>query len=74
MSWINFALTLLEWLFYLLDWISYWRFNLGFWGGGLLALIVANAIPYHPLHWIVAGFVFVAGVVIGYRWQYCRYR
>ncbi|HSI11950.1 MAG TPA: hypothetical protein VK961_07895 [Chthoniobacter sp.] len=64
----------LEFVFYLLDWIDYWRFNLCFLGGLFFAVIVYNAVPYDPLRWIVAGFIAVVGVVIGHRWQYSRYR
>jgi hypothetical protein len=64
----------LEFLLFLLDWVTYWRFNLCFLGGGIIAIMAYNAIPYDPLRWIVAGFIVLVGVVIGYRWQYCRYR
>ncbi len=67
MDWIDLALSLL-------DWIQYWRFNLCFWGSLILAVMAYNAIPYNPLRWIVAGGIAAVGVVIGYRWQYCRYR
>lgn len=58
----------------LLDWTEYWRFNLCFWGGLILGGTAYNAIPYDPLRRIVAGFIILIGVVIGYRWQYSRYR
>ena len=54
----------------ILDWIVYWRSNLCFWGGLILVVVVANCIPFEPLRWIVAGCIFVAGLVIGARWQW----
>lgn len=54
--------------------LARWRFQLCFWIGIILAVIANQAIPYDPLRRIVAGIIFVMGVIIGLRWDTDRYR
>lgn len=56
----------------LLDWLCHWRSNLFFWGSVILAGVVAANIPYEPLRWIVGGFIFLAGIAVGLRWDNSR--
>ena len=52
------------------NWAVYWRFNVCFYGGAVLALLAIGSIPYQPLDWIVAGVIFGSALVIGNRWHY----
>jgi len=56
----------------LLDWLYHWRFNLCFWGSLILAVLVTRNIPDEHLRWVVGGFLVLAGIVAGLRWD--RYR
>ena len=53
----------------LLDWSSNWRFNVCFYSGIVLAILVAANIPQEPLNGIVGVAIVLAGIVVGFRWD-----
>lgn len=53
----------------LLDWSANWRFNVCFYGGIVLAILVAANIPQSPLNAIVGIGIVVTGIVAGWRWE-----
>ena len=62
---LNLIGGIVEILGYLLDWL----FSLCLFGGVAIAVMVAVAIPYEPLRWIVAGAIVIAGFIVGLRWD-----
>ncbi len=62
-------MRLLEFLFDLLDFFHHWRFNVCFYGGIVLAILIAANIPQEPLDGIIGVAIIVGASIVGRRWE-----
>jgi hypothetical protein len=62
-------MSFLELIGDLIDLICSWRFYLCLGAGLLIGAGILKVVSFEPVAWVLAGGVFIAAFVVGWRWE-----